>query len=115
MSHDFALTCTIAQTILSESVASGKLKNFETFINKCRSLNDDRVRVAHGLWVIGNEEGVLHHVSRQKLQWSSPHFEQPTVLAGLAVKAAVLRFELAQIFPRRRKFFLRRATRTARP
>jgi hypothetical protein len=101
MSHDFALTCTIAQTILSESVAPGKSKNFETFINKCRSLNEDRVRVAHGLWVIANEEGVLQHISRQKLQ-ISPHFKEPTVLAGLADNAAVLRFELAQIFPRRR-------------
>jgi hypothetical protein len=103
MSHDFSLTCTIAQTVLSESVAPGKLEDFETFINKCLSLNHDRVRVAHGLWVIANEGGVLQHVSRQKLQNCSLHFKEPTVLAGLADKAALLRFELAQIFPGRRR------------
>src|SRR5438876_12360341 len=36
MSHDFALTCTIAQTILSESVAPEKLKKLKTFISDCR-------------------------------------------------------------------------------
>ena len=103
MSHDFALTCTIAQTILLESVAPEKLEKFKTFISDCRTLNDNRVRVAHGLWVIANEEGVLQHVSRKKLQSFSLHFKEPTVLAGLADKAALLRFELAQIFPGRRR------------
>jgi hypothetical protein len=102
MSHDFALTCTIAQTILSESVAPEKSEKFKTFISACQTLNTDRVRVAHGLWVIANEAGVLQHVSRQKLQSFSPYFKEPIVLAGLADKAALLRFELAQIFPSRK-------------
>jgi hypothetical protein len=79
-----------------------KLKKFNTFISDCRTLNNDRVRVAHGLWVIANENGVLQHVSRQELQFSL-HFKEPTVLAGLADKAALLRFKLAQIFPGRRR------------
>jgi hypothetical protein len=96
MSHDFGLTCTIAQEILSEIVDPKDLKKFKTFINKCKSLNDHRVRVAHGLWSIRNWGGVLQHVSRQNFQIER-HYQEPAVLAGLADDAAVLRFELVQI------------------
>jgi hypothetical protein len=96
MSHDFALTCAIAQTVLGKVVALEKSEDLKTLINKCRSLNDERVRVAHGLWSIVSGSGALHHVSRRKLQVSS-HFQEPDALANLADSAAVLRFELAQI------------------
>ena len=100
MTHDFALTCVLAKTVLAESVEPKKSKAFETLISDCLKLNEDRVRVVHGLWLITGKEGGASHVSRNSLKRSS-HFQDPYELAKLAEKAAVLRFNLAQIFPRR--------------
>jgi hypothetical protein len=100
MSHDFALTCNIAETVLAEFVAPEKSEEFKTLISDCRKLNEDRVRIVHGLWLITDKKGVLTHVARNSLKRSS-YFQDPNVLAGQAEKAAVLRFNLARIFPRR--------------
>src|SRR5262245_14484342 len=54
MSYDFAMLCTVAQTVimpLNEDAAT-KLKKL---ISKCRELNNERVRMAHGLWVVGKD------------------------------------------------------------
>lgn len=69
MMHDFALLCTIAQSILMPTVSKpAKLKDL---IGKCRSLNDDRVRIVHRVWHIWTKGGGwLQHVSRQKSRWS---------------------------------------------
>jgi hypothetical protein len=100
MSHDFTLTCNIAKAVLPEFVAPNKSGEFKTLINDCMKLNEDRVRIVHGFWLITGKEGILAHVSRTSVKRSS-HFKDANEIAGLAEKAAMLRFNLARIFPRR--------------
>jgi len=37
-------------------------------MNKCRALNDIRVKVAHGQWFAFHEGGMVAHVSRRSLE-----------------------------------------------
>jgi hypothetical protein len=98
MTHDFALLCTIAQTVLIPSATNDQATKLKALISKCRSMNDDRIRIAHGFWLIGTKgSGQLHHVSRQKLE-PTFHFSDPEGLAAKADLAASLRHELWLIF-----------------
>ena len=96
MTHDFALLCTIAESVLGPRVAEQKAADFKKLIAKCRSLNTDRVRIAHGLWFVGGGRGALHHVSRQKLK-EDTHFEEANDIANKADLAANLRSEFEEI------------------
>jgi hypothetical protein len=66
-------------------------------VNECLSLNNERNRVAHGLWVVHREGGAIQHVSRQsfKSTWS---VEQAEALERKAEKACELRGKLEDIF-----------------
>jgi hypothetical protein len=50
---------------------------------KCHSLNDDRVRIAHGTWLLGPGTS---HVSRNKFKMTS-HFEKPEEIRAKAKEA----------------------------
>jgi hypothetical protein len=69
------------------------VKRLKELIKECKSLNEDRVRVVHGLWIIAGEKRELHHVSRQTFNNSS-HFRDPDELAKKADKALYLRNEI---------------------
>ena len=90
MTYDFAMLCTVAETVLTPIYQTAK---FKALIGKCRSLNIDRVRVVHGTWEIGM--GVVH-VSRQKLEYAV-HFNDTDALARQADLANDLREELRKI------------------
>jgi hypothetical protein len=63
LSHDFAMLCTIARTVLvNHEDSEGKI--LQDIINRCRRMNDVRVRVVHGLWVPFKDGGTLVHTSR---------------------------------------------------
>jgi hypothetical protein len=96
LSHDFALLCTIAQNVLSRGLDKDHADQLKSLIGKCRKLNDSRVRVVHGWWLIGRRSGKLHHVSRQRLE-SSTHYKDAVEVAALADEAETLNFELWQI------------------
>jgi len=69
MTHDFALLCTIATDVLSQSFKEeDQRRQLKDIIKECRKLNDERVVVAHGLWVPFREGGAVHHVSRSSLK-----------------------------------------------
>jgi hypothetical protein len=96
MTQDFASLCTVAQTVLSQIVS--KADNLKAWISKCRSLNDDRVRIVHGLWIVGidGEGRGLIHLSRQKLEYTG-HFGDVDDLARKADLAKTLGEELRNI------------------
>jgi hypothetical protein len=48
-SYDFAMLCTVTAAVLARKFPDGK-REIDTVLNKCRALNDDRVRIAHGMW-----------------------------------------------------------------
>src|SRR6266436_9247834 len=65
MTHDFALLCTVAETVLVRpEMNDNRADRLKTLISKCRSLNDDRVRIVHGLWFVAAEEGRLFRASK---------------------------------------------------
>jgi hypothetical protein len=69
MRHDFALLCTTAFEVLSFSLKEKeheeRLKNI---INACRKINDERVRVVHGVWNPARFGGAVYHVPRANLR-----------------------------------------------
>jgi hypothetical protein len=88
MTHDFALLCTVATEILSQSFREEDQKRrLRDIIRECRKINDERVRVVHGLWVPFMEGGTVHHVSRSSLRVSmsvdqAKHLEHQADLAN---------------------------------
>ena len=68
-------------------------KKLKALIKECRDLNDDRVRIVHGLWNIGEGGGKVHHVSRNSLK-DRAYFDQADHLASRADQACSLRSEL---------------------
>ena len=86
MSQDFALLCTMALVILPSALQSQKPGNIDHVINECRRLNDERVRVVHGLWTPQKRGGTVAHVSRTKLKptfsrWQAGHLEKQADIA----------------------------------
>jgi len=76
MTHDFSLLCTVAQRVFATCLSKDSLLKLEALISRLRKLNEERVRIVHGLWVVTIEGGKLHHVSRNKLH-EQMHFDEP--------------------------------------
>ena len=93
LTHDFAMLCTMAQTLLSRGQDEARTTALKGLIKRCRSLNDHRVRIVHGMWVIGERSGRLLHVSRQHLE-SKKHYVDQKELDSLADEAGKLSLEL---------------------
>lgn len=91
--YDFAMLCTVTQNILIQ-IKPSKDGELQKLFNKCRKLNEERVKVAHGLWTPGPNGPMARHVSRAKLKHEY-HFEHPEKLATLAENAKVL---MAEVF-----------------
>ena len=96
MTHDFALLCNIARSVFSQQLSAAQAQNLKKLLSNCLSLNDDRNKVAHGLWVISRDGGRLHYVSRGKFEASS-YFHEVDGLIRKADFARDLRFELERI------------------
>jgi hypothetical protein len=64
-------------------------------LNKFRAMNDERKRVAHGLWVPFEAGGTVHYVPRNKLS-SSQFTDQAKALEQHAADLNQLRADLEQ-------------------
>jgi hypothetical protein len=95
LSHDFAMLCTMAQSVLCRGADENRTAQLKTLISRCRKLNDHRVRIVHGWWHIGHRSGSLQHVSRQRLE-SSKYYMDAREIAGLADEANNLSIDLWQ-------------------
>jgi len=65
--YDFAMLCNVTRELICKQVPQ-KARNIEKLFNECLKLNEDRVRVAHGMWTLGQEGLVARHVQRRTLQ-----------------------------------------------
>ena len=85
----------MARNVFSNNLNKDRV---DDVIAKLRKLNDDRVRIVHGLWLAGIEGGKLFHVSRSSLR-PSIHFAQPrgAEIARLADLVNELRWEWEQV------------------
>lgn len=81
MTHDFAITCSVADRIVGRRLGD-KSRQWSEFIKQCRQLNDHRVRIVHGYWLLGGETRALYHLSRSSLELQE-HYGQHEQLAAL--------------------------------
>jgi hypothetical protein len=92
VTHDFALLCTAVQSVFLQ-LAPKEAEQIQAVIKKCRSLNDNRVRVVHGYWLPEFDGGSLHHLSRGKLQHNTL-VEMRAMLEAEAARAEAIGTEL---------------------
>jgi hypothetical protein len=90
---DFAKLCS-ALLALSAKEKCGKadpaLKNL---ISECHDVNTVRIRVVHGLWVVGSGNDRAIHTSRNSMK-SDVYFDKPGDLEAQTDRCAKLRFEI---------------------
>jgi hypothetical protein len=97
MTHDFAVLCTIAESVLVHpAIAEDRAIRLKELIKKCRCLNDHRVRIVHGLWFVGPKEGRLFRAPKGKIE-TKVYYEKADEVANLADQANSLRDELPNI------------------
>lgn len=94
LNHDFGMTCTIAESVISRRLEKNKTVVLKDLIKRCRRLNDDRVRIVHGLWNLRPNEGSLIHLSRQKLEYAK-HYSDADDIQKLVDEAQCIFRDLA--------------------
>jgi hypothetical protein len=109
MTHDFAMTCTMAEGVIASRLKESDAAAFRDLIKRCRRLNEHRVRIVHGFWVMG-EGAELYHISRQKLELQ-PFYDSAAKIVDAADEASNLRDDLWAILD---KFEKRPASSAAR-
>ena len=83
--YDFAILCTVTKIILTQNFQPRE-NEIKIIFNKCRELNDNRVRIAHGLWSDDGRKISTRHVPRQNLV-ANQFFEDSNELAQLTETA----------------------------
>jgi hypothetical protein len=63
--YDFRMLCKVTEEIIKNKYPE-KTKNCENFFKSCLAINDERVRIAHGLWCGFGDS--VRHVSRGTLK-----------------------------------------------
>ena len=94
--YDFASLCRITGDVFSRELGDTETAALAAVIKRCMNLNEDRVRIMHGLWVTAGENRGVHHVSRQTLR-SRKDFNSAGDLKSKADLANKLRGELTRI------------------
>lgn len=93
-SFDFARLCKVTEAfLLSLPDCDQKLAaHAKTTFSRCLALNDDRVRIAHGTWLLG--PGTSHMSRSFKM---SRHFEKPDEIRAKAEEAKKLMTAIVEI------------------
>jgi hypothetical protein len=95
-SYDVAMLISVAIEVFKRSRGDNSGTIFK-LLNKFRGLNDERKRVAHGLWVPFKDGGTVHYVSRNRLK-PSQFTDQAKVLEQHANELCQLRSDLEKAF-----------------
>lgn len=98
--YDFRMLCTVTCQMLKLKHVDkdGLHGRIDKIFNDCQSLNNDRVRIAHGLWVYGVGGPGVVHVNRQTLQ-SKRFFDKPGSAAARSGEAQRLMAMMLAGFP----------------
>lgn len=80
--YDFRSLCKIWQLVMTHQQRE-RAKEIEAIFNACMKVNDERIRVAHGLWSFGTETLEAIHVSRNSLKVET-YFVEPGQLRDLS-------------------------------
>jgi len=86
--HDFAMTCTIVESVLSNRAGDESSAELRKIIKACRALNNHRIKIVHGFWRIGEEEdrSEVGYLSRSTLKIES-HYRNHEEITKLADEA----------------------------
>jgi len=95
-SCDVSMLISVATEVFRKS-RGVEAETISKLLNKFRSMNDQRKRVAHGLWVPFKDGGTVHYVSRTKLN-PSQFSDQANVLEQHADELCQLRANLEREF-----------------
>jgi hypothetical protein len=96
-SYDVGVLTTVTKEVVKKSRNGEDSARIEKLLNRFRELNEDRKRVAHGLWVPFKEGGTVRYVSRNKLN-AAQFTGQATELEKRADELCQLRAELGRAF-----------------
>jgi hypothetical protein len=86
--YDFRVLCVVTQKILALQL-SEQTNDIKDYFKRCLALNDDRVRIAHGLWADGPQGMSARHVARTSLD-ANFYFENPDTLLKVVDEAEKL-------------------------
>jgi hypothetical protein len=96
LSHDFAMTCTIAESVLSSRAGDdGRSAELRKLIKACRALNDHRVKIVHGFWTLDDGRMGVGYLSRRSLK-IEPHYKTHQEITKLADEAERLAMDLGK-------------------
>jgi hypothetical protein len=95
--YDFFVLCTVTKNVLLKKYDDPKDRAaIEKVLNQCAALNDERVRVAHGMWSHGPAGLAAAYVARRTLQ-RGYHFDDPDELPKLIDNAKELMLRVMEI------------------
>jgi hypothetical protein len=96
-SYDVGMLINVTRQVFKKSRSGEVTAKIDKLLNKFSILNDDRKRVAHGLWWPFEHGGTVGYVSRNKLD-PRRFTDQANALEQLADDANKLRFDLENAF-----------------
>jgi hypothetical protein len=59
-SYDMAMLCTVVKTVFRQSRSENIARIIDDLVKEVRELNDERVKIVHGLWVPFKDGGTLY-------------------------------------------------------
>lgn len=93
--YDFAYLCRLCERVFRDAVPTQR-DAIQKLISKAQRLNDERVKVVHGLWMVHGDETGVSHVSRNKLE-PQLYFDKLDDLTKLANEARDIRSAITSI------------------
>jgi hypothetical protein len=96
-SYDVGMLVNVTKEVFKKSVAAERSARINKLLKRFLELNEDRKRVAHGLWVASIEGGTVSYVPRNKLT-SAQFRDQAALLEKRADELCHLRAELTNAF-----------------
>jgi hypothetical protein len=93
--YDFATLCRVTKMVLQKSASADPdmCNEIDKVVRDCLRLNEQRVRIAHGTWFVGN---VALHVSRGTLK-ASEYFKSSDDIEKQAEEAQRLMGRISEI------------------
>lgn len=90
---DFAKLCSMLLALSAKEKGGKADPALKDLISECHDVNAIRIRVVHGLWVVGSGHDRAIHTSRNSMK-SEVYFDRPGDLDAQADRCAKLRSEI---------------------
>ncbi len=104
--YDFAALCNVTKAYFTRfcGCSDEEGQQIEGLLNACLTINQKRVRIAHGTWFIDEEESGATHVSRNSLEprvyYSRPDEIDADTDEVMRLKTGIMRFLIGPVPPK---------------